>query len=67
MHIALSVVKNDFFRELILIITPALDSFLIRLVSIIRSWILQLFNKQSLVIKKKLAKARLKIHISFDL
>jgi hypothetical protein len=67
MHIVLVVVESDSFRELVLFIAPALEAFLVHSASIIRRWILQLFERQTLVIKKKLARARLRIHISFDL
>jgi hypothetical protein len=67
MHIALSVVENRHFRELLVTIAPALEQFVASLDVIIRRWIIKEFEKQSLAIKKKLAKARSKIHISFDL
>jgi hypothetical protein len=67
MHIVLIVVESDSFRELVLFIAPALESFLVQSANTIRRWILQLFDRQSLVIKKKLARARSRIHISFDL
>jgi hypothetical protein len=67
MHVALVVVESESFRELVLFIAPALEGFLVHSASTIRRWILQLFDRQSQVIKKKLAKARSRIHISFDL
>jgi hypothetical protein len=67
MHIVLMVVESDSFRELVLFIAPALEGFLVHSATTIRRWILQLFERQTLVIKKKLARARSRIHISFDL
>jgi hypothetical protein len=67
MHFAFSVIKNKYFRELLIIIAPALKQFVTSSGVIIRRWIIKEFEKQSLVIKKKLVKARSKIYISFDL
>jgi BED zinc finger len=67
MHIALSVVENKHFRELIITIAPALEKFVVHSGTTIRRWIRSEFEKQRLIIKKRLAKARSKIHISFDL
>ena len=67
MHIVLMIVESDSFRELILFIAPALEGFLVHSASTIKKWVLQLFDRQSLVIKRKLARARSRIHISFDL
>jgi hypothetical protein len=66
MHVALVMIESESFRELIYMIAPALDDFMVSSVTTIRNWILKLFEGQNLVIKVKLAKARSKIYISFD-
>jgi hypothetical protein len=66
MHVALVMIESESFRELIHVIAPALDDFMVSSATTIRNWILKLFENQSLVIKAKLAKARSKVHISFD-
>jgi hypothetical protein len=66
MHIALVMIESESFRELIHAIAPALDQFMVSSATTTRNRILKLFEEQSLVIKQKLAKARPKIHISFD-
>jgi hypothetical protein len=66
MHVALVMIESESFRELVHVIAPALDEFMISSATTIRNWILKLFEDQSLVIKAKLAKARSKVHISFD-
>jgi hypothetical protein len=65
--VVLSIIEDNSFRELVLFIAPALDNFIVHSANIIRRWILQLFNRQTLVIKKKLVRARSRIHISFNL
>jgi hypothetical protein len=67
MHIALVIIESESFREFIYTIAPALDEFMINSVTTIRRWILKLFAAQTVVIKRKLAKARSRIYISFDL
>src|SRR5271156_2269045 len=67
MHIALVIIESESFREFIHTIAPALDAFIISSSNTIRNWIMKLFKAQTLVIKRKLARARTKIHISFDL
>jgi hypothetical protein len=66
MHVALVMIESESFRELIHMIAPTLDNFLVSSATTIRNWILKLFESQTLVIKAKLAKARSKVHISFD-
>jgi hypothetical protein len=67
MHVALSIVEHDIFRDLILYICPALEPFLVRSGNTIRRWILKEFERQSLIIRDELAQAKSQIHINFDL
>ena len=67
MHIALVMIESESFREFIHTIAPALNAFMVSSSNIIRNWIMKLFKAQTLVIKRKLVRARIKIHISFDL
>jgi hypothetical protein len=60
------MIESESFRELVHVIAPALDEFMVSSATTIRNWILKLFESQTLVIKAKLAKARSKVHISFD-
>ena len=61
------MIESESFREFIHTIAPALDAFMVSSSNTIRNWIMKLFKAQTLVIKRKLARARTKIHISFDL
>lgn len=65
MHLALVMIESESFGELIHVIAPALDDFIVFSATAIRNWILRLFEDQSLVVKVQLAKASSKIHISF--
>jgi hypothetical protein len=67
MHIALSCVESDTFRDWILYIAPGLDSYLVRSGNTIRRWILWEFARQRRYIKAELATARSRIYVSFDL
>lgn len=67
MHIAFSCVESDTFRDWVLYIAPALEPCLVRSGRTIRRWILWEFEKQRNYVKKQLATARSRIHISFDL
>jgi hypothetical protein len=67
MHIALVMIESESFREFVYVIAPALNTFMVASSNTIRNWIMKLFSRQTLVIKRKLARARLRIHISFDL
>jgi hypothetical protein len=64
--VALVMIENESFRDLIHAIAPTLDPYVISSATTIRTWILKLFESQTRVIESKLAKARSKIHISFD-
>jgi hypothetical protein len=55
MHVALSIIEHDTFRNLILYICPALELFLVRSGNTIRRWILKEFERQSLIIRDELA------------
>jgi hypothetical protein len=66
MHVALSCVENEYFREWALYVAPALDKYLIESGDTIRRWIIREFEKQRLEIKKGLGTARSRVHISFD-
>jgi hypothetical protein len=67
MHVALSVVEDPTFRELMLYVCPAIEPFFVRTGRTIRNWIIEEFKKQRLRIKGELALSRSIIHISFDL
>jgi hypothetical protein len=67
MHIALSCVESDTFRDWVLYITPGLESYLVRSGNTIRRWILWEFARQRRYIKAELITARSRIHVSFDL
>jgi hypothetical protein len=66
-HIALSIVEHQTFRQLILYICPALKPFFVKQADTIRRWILAEFRKQRTRVKAELVVARSLIHISFDL
>jgi hypothetical protein len=67
MHIALVMIGSDSSWEPVHVIALALDAFMVATSNTIRNWIMKLMKAQTLVIKRKLARARSRIHISFDL
>jgi hypothetical protein len=67
MHIALTCVESDAFRDWVLYVAPGLESYLVRSGDTIRRWILWEFARQRRYIKAELAVAKSRIHISFDL
>jgi hypothetical protein len=67
MHVALTVVEGDSFRELINYICPPLQPLLVCSCNTIGCWIIKEFEKQRLLIRHQLAQANSQIHISFDL
>jgi hypothetical protein len=67
MHIALTCVESEAFRDWVLYICPALDKYLVISGDTIRRWIMKEFVRQRSEIKKELATARTRIHVSFDL
>jgi hypothetical protein len=67
MHIALTCVESEAFRDWVLYICLALDKYLVASGDTIRRWIMKEFVRQRSEIKKELATARSRIHVSFDL
>jgi hypothetical protein len=67
MHIALTCVESEPFRDWVLYICLALEKYLVKSGDTIRRWIMKEFIRQRSEIKKELATARTRIHISFDL
>ena len=57
MHIALSCVESDTFRDWVVYIAPGLDTYLVRSATTIRRWILWEFAKQRRYVKAELATA----------
>jgi len=66
MHIALTCVESDTFRDWVLYIAPRLEVYLVKSANTIKRWILWEFAKQHRYIKKELTTARSRIHVSFD-
>jgi len=67
MNIALVCVESPYFRELLLHCHSGLEPYLVKSADTVREWIMKEFKKQKLEIKKELAGARSRIHISSDL
>jgi hypothetical protein len=67
MHIALSCVESEAILDWVLYICPALEKYLVESGDAIRRWIMKEFVRQKSEIKKELATARSRIHVSFDL
>lgn len=67
MHITLTIVEHQTFRDLMLYVCPALEPFFVRTGKTIRRWIMAEYKKQRLCVKNELAQAKAMIHISFDL
>jgi hypothetical protein len=45
MHVALVMIESESFRELVHVIAPALDDFMISSANTIRAWIMKLFDQ----------------------
>ena len=66
-HLALSLVEVDEFRALIQLLNPGIYEFLYKSGNTIRKLIMDEFEVRKDVVRKELAYALSKIHISFDL
>jgi hypothetical protein len=66
MHICLSIVQDDTFRDLIQYICLALSRFLVKSANTIRDWIMKEFKRQKIEIRRQIRQARSQVHISFD-
>ena len=61
------MVSNDHFRDLIVGIAPSLLPYLVSSGNGIRAWTKDAFNQEKVGLKRRLSRARSKIHISCDL
>jgi hypothetical protein len=66
MHITLTYVESDTFRDWVLYVAPGLEAYLVKSANTIKRWILWEFAKQRRYVKQELATARSRIHVSFD-
>jgi hypothetical protein len=66
-HIAFFQLENQYFRELLFFLNPALLSHLPRAAKTIRSWVMGAFRSKKQQLKEDLQQARSRISISFDL
>jgi hypothetical protein len=65
-NIAFSVVESQYFQALLESCSHALKPFFVTAGNTVKKWILEEFEKKRLEVKAELAKARSRIHISFD-
>jgi hypothetical protein len=61
------IIEYNFWCNLMIFCYADFTLYLIKLINIIRKWILKKFKKQKLIIKKKLVNTYLRIYISVDL
>jgi hypothetical protein len=66
-HIALLMIENEYFRELLRCLNAALSNLLPAARSTVRGWIIDEFEEQKDCIRKELESALTDIHLSFDL
>ena len=59
-------VKDNDFQQILLALSPSIESYMVGK-STIRNWVIEEYKRARLQVKEVLAKAKLKIHISFDL
>ena len=67
MNISLVCVEHPTWQQLMIHCHQGLAPYLVKSADTVRGWIMQEFEKQKLEIKKELATARSRIHISSDL
>jgi len=67
MHITLSQVENDWFRQFLAALSPQLEPWIPKAGNIVRAWILAEFERRQGEIKKQLYSSKSRIHLSFDL
>jgi hypothetical protein len=66
-HIAFFQLENQYFRELLFFLNPALLSHLPKAARTIRSWVMNAFISKKQQLKEDLHHSRSRISISFDL
>jgi hypothetical protein len=66
-HIAFFQFENQYFRELLFFLNPALLSHLPKATKTIRSWVMDAFRSKKQRLREDLRQARSRISISFDL
>lgn len=66
-HVALNCVEDESFRALIQLLNPQLFEYLYESGHTVRVLIMAVFEKRKERVREELAKAKSKIHISFDL
>ena len=66
-QLPLSSVKSTSFRAMLLCLQPSIERYLIKSHNTMRSWVVDEFEQARLLVKQRLALAKSKIHISFDL
>ncbi|RYC77021.1 hypothetical protein BFJ63_vAg20104, partial [Fusarium oxysporum f. sp. narcissi] len=66
-HIAFFQFENQYFRELLFFLNPALLSHLPKAAKTIRSWVMDAFRSKKQRLREDLRQARSRISISFDL
>ena len=65
-HIAIAMIENHYFRELVTYLNKGLGALLPYARSTVRGWILAEYQEQKAIVRKELAKALTNIHLSFD-
>lgn len=66
-HICLSIVENEYFRELLSYLNKGLASLIPLAKATIRKWIISAYKEEKLKIKDEMKTAISNIHISFDM
>lgn len=66
MHITFSQVENESFRDLLLCLCKALETYLPRSGTTIKNWLLKEFKRKKAILRKELQNSKSLIHLSFD-
>ena len=67
MHIAFSVVENDYFKAFLHVISPGFELVVPKVGNTIRNWILEAFVAKKEEIRENLRNSKSQINLTFDL
>lgn len=67
MQIALSIVENQVFHQMMLWFSPTLAAFLPKQHYIMRDWLMEAYRQKQTILKGTLKRCKSNVHLSFDL
>lgn len=66
-QVSFSIVERPEFQELLLYIQPSIERYLVESHKTIGNWVIDEFKKGQVALKEVLARAKSRVHISFDI